>query len=244
VKYLDNDPYIYIRRDYKLKDKNVFNDFNNIKFFGYESTFSLCQGVLEGHEEVEELYPAKYEGRDHNATDYNVNYLYNSSNIDNVATNLKRVYTKGQTDGNYANYYWSDFCKRSTHKYDLVLIEATSLGDLSLQGLIFGARTVIMNECGSNITALYDNSIYSEDLRYGLDYLIISLNINTLDKYAFNHSNTPIYFEWTKNDFDSQNDRSGYYASLSFTRGKIFYSGEWEYNANGEPTPKAGYTGL
>ena len=63
--------------------------------------------------------------------------------------------------------------------------------------------------------------------------LIISLDINTLDDYAFNHSNTPIYFEWTKNSFDIQNNKGGRYANLSLTRGKIFYSGEWEYNANG-----------
>ena len=140
VKYLDNDPYIYIRRDYKLKDKNVFNDFNNIKFFGYASTSSLCQGVLEGHEEVEELYPAKYEGQDHNATDYNVNYLYNSSDIENVATNLKRVYTKGETHGNYANYYWSDFCKRTTHKYDLVLINQLSPVMVSWAGIAYAKK--------------------------------------------------------------------------------------------------------
>ena len=244
VKYIDDDPIIYIQSEYTMKDKNVFKDFHNIKFFGYESTLNLVQGILEGHEEVEELYPCSYEGQNHNATDYNVKYLYNSNDIENIATNLKRVYTKGNTHSTYANYYWSDFCVRNTHKYDIVLINAVSLGTSSLQGLIFGARTVVMYECGSNVTALYDNSIYTDNLIYGLDYLVIPLTINYLHDTPFNHSRTPIYFEWTRKDFDAQNFRSSSYSNKNYTRGKIFYAGEWEYNENGEPTPLPGYEGI
>lgn len=244
VKYIDDDPIIYIQSEYKMKDKNVFKDFHNIKFFGYESNLNLVQGILEGHEEVEELYPCSYEGQDHNATDYNVKYLYNSNDIENIATNLKRVYTKGNTHSTYANYYWSDFCVRNTHKYDIVLINAVSLGSSSLQGLIFGARTVIMYECGSNVTALNNNSIYTDNLMYGLDYLVIPLTINYLHDTPFNHSRTPIYFEWTRKDFDAQNHRSSSYSNMNYTRGKIFYAGEWEYNENGEPTPLPGFEGI
>jgi hypothetical protein len=215
--------------------EGLFDDFKDIRYFSYEKI--VPEGILKGQENLEELYPMSYTIDSSKESKITLKYLYASDSFDNIAPNLKTVYASPEYKVNpMYNYSFDGFCERTVNKYDLILLnQYAGLCEIAAQGLIAGARTIILNPFNHKVDKLFAGCLGENYHGYQLEYLVVPETVTYIHENAFYKTTHPIYFELDRDTIVKNNTHNHYYENHN--RERMFYRGEWKYDDNGVPTP-------